>query len=162
MFGSTLPGESGRDTIAPAERDREVHMATLLSWTSVGIGDLDVFVPSPPCLVVYTSYSDDEPESSVTYFWQDESTGMLNHELVYMNPVSFETAVAWAQEHAPTRNIERIHVRHARAKKKTERKASAKPAVKKRTAKKAAAKDTTPVKRPAATKGQKRTSRRAN
>ncbi len=42
-------------------------MATLLSWTSVGIGDLDVFVPSPPCLVVYTSYSDDErPESSVT------------------------------------------------------------------------------------------------
>ena len=25
-------------------------MATLLSWTSVGIGDPDVFVPSPPCL----------------------------------------------------------------------------------------------------------------
>ncbi len=50
-------------------------MATLLSWTSVGIGDLDIFVPSPPCLVVYTSYVDDEPESSVTYFWQDESTG---------------------------------------------------------------------------------------
>jgi hypothetical protein len=30
-------------------------MATLLSWTSLGIGDLDVFLPSPPCLVVYTS-----------------------------------------------------------------------------------------------------------
>ncbi len=106
-------------------------MATPLSWTSVGIGDLDVFIPSPPCLVVYTSYSDDEPESSVTYFWQDESTGMLNHELVYMQPVSFETALAWAQEHAPTRSVERIHVRHARAKKTNERKAGARPAVKK-------------------------------
>ncbi len=131
-------------------------MATLLSWTSVGIGDLDVFVPSPPCLVVYTSYSDDEPESSVTYFWQDESTGMLNHELVYMQPVSFETALAWAQEHAPTRSVERIHVRHARAKKTNERKAGARPAVKKAAAKKAAAKRTAPGKRPAATKGQKR------
>jgi len=133
-------------------------MATLLSWTSVGIGDLDVFVPSPPCLVVYTSYSDDEPESSVTYFWQDESTGMLTHELVYMQPVSFETAVAWAQEHAPTRNVERIHVKHARANKAPERKASAKPAVKKGAAKKVAAKKTTPAKRRAATKGQKRKS----
>ncbi len=131
-------------------------MATLLSWTSVGIGDLDVFVPSPPCLVVYTSYSDDEPESSVTYFWQDEGTGMLNHELVYMQPVSFETALAWAQEHAPTRSVERIHVRHARAKNTNERKASAKPAVKRGAAKKAAAKRTTPGKRPVATKGQKR------
>ncbi len=107
------------------------------------------------CPVVYTSYSDDEPESSVTYFWQDDSTGMLNHELVYMQPVSFETAVAWAQEHAPTRNIERIHVKHARAKKTPERKASAKPAVKKGAAKKVAAKKTTPAKRRAASKGQK-------
>ena len=102
-------------------------MATLLSWTSVGIGDLDIFVPSPPCLVVYTSYIDDKPESSVTYFWQDESTGALNHELVYQQPVSFDTAVAWAQEHAPTRSVERIHVKHARAKKAVEPKARAKP-----------------------------------
>ena len=47
-------------------------MPTLLSWTSVGIGDLDVFIPSPPCLVVYTSYADDQPESTVTFFWQEE------------------------------------------------------------------------------------------
>ena len=117
-------------------------MATLFSWTSVGIGDLDVFVPSPPCLVVYTSYIDDEPESSVTYFWQDESTGALNHELVYQQPVSFETAVAWAQEHAPTRGVERIHVKHARAKKAVEPKARAKPVARRGAAKKAPAKKT--------------------
>ncbi len=117
-------------------------MATLHSWTSVGIGDLDVFVPSPPCLVVYTSYVDDQPESSVTYFWQDEKTGMLNHQLLYMEPVAFETALAWAQEHAPTRSVERIHVKHARAKKPPEAKPAAKPAVKRRAAKKVAAKKT--------------------
>ena len=126
-------------------------MATLHSWTSVGIGDLDVFLPSPPCLVVYTSYIDDEPESSVTYFWQDESTGALNHELVYQQPVSFETAVAWAQEHAPTRRVERIHVKHARAKKAIEPKARAKPAVRRGPAKKAAAKKA-PAKKTAARK----------
>jgi len=91
-------------------------MPTLLPWTSVEIGDLEVFVPSPPCLVVYTAYSDDGPESSVTYFWQDENGGILNHQLLYVGPVSFEAALAWAQEHAPTRNIERIHVKHARGK----------------------------------------------
>ena len=46
-------------------------MAILLSWPTFGIGDLDVFMPSPPCLVVYTSYEDGHPESSVTYLWQD-------------------------------------------------------------------------------------------
>jgi len=136
-------------------------MATLLSWTSVGIGDLDIFVPSPPCLVVYTPYTDDEPESSVTYFWQDERTGMLNHEVVYQQPASFETAVAWAQEHAPTRNIERIHVKHARARKTIEPKARAKPvarrgAAKKAAAKKTAAKKTASVKRSPAVRGRKR------
>ena len=50
-------------------------MATLLSFTSVAIGDLEVFLPSPPCLLVYTSYADGRPESSVTYLWQDEKTG---------------------------------------------------------------------------------------
>jgi hypothetical protein len=141
-------------------------MATLLSWTSVGIGDLDIFVPSPPCLVVYTSSIDDEPESSVTYFWQDESTGMLNHEVVYHQPVSFETAVAWAQEHAPTRNVERIHVKHARTKKAIEPKARAKPGVRRGAAKKAAAKKTAakktaprkaaPAKRSAPVRGRRR------
>ena len=131
-------------------------MATLLSWTSVGIGDLDVFLPSPPCLVVYTSYADDEPESSVTYFWQDDRTGQLHHELVYQQPVSFETAVAWAQEHAPTRNVERIHVKHARARKAIEPKARAKPAVKRGAPKKASAKKTAPARRSPAAKGRKR------
>ena len=89
-------------------------MPTLLSWTSVGIGDLDVFIPSPPCLVVYTSYADDQPESTVTFFWQEEDTGIVHHQLLFMEPVPFETALKWAQEDAPTRNIERIHVKHAR------------------------------------------------
>jgi hypothetical protein len=136
-------------------------MATLLSWTSVGIGDIDVFLPSPPCLVVYTSYADDEPESSVTYFWQDEKTGQLQHELVYQQPVSFETAVAWAQDHAPTRSVERIHVKHARAKKAVETKARAKPgpkrvAAKKAPAKKIAARKTAAAKRSPAVKGRRK------
>ena len=138
-------------------------MATLLSWTSVGIGDLDIFVPSPPCLVVYTHYADDEPESSVTYFWQDESTGMLNHEVVYHQPVSFDTAVAWAQEHAPTRNIERIHVKHARERKAVEpraravaRRGAAKKAPAKKTAARKIAPRKTPAKRSPAAKGRRK------
>lgn len=117
-------------------------MATLYSWTSVGIGDLDVFVPSPPCLVVYTSYVDDQPESSVTYFSQNEKTGMLDHQLLYTAPVPFETALAWAQEHAPTRSVERIHVKHARAKKLPEPKAAAKPAARRTAARKTAVRKT--------------------
>ena len=81
-----------------------------------GIGDLEVFMPSPPCLVVYTSCDDGEPESTVMYIWQHEKTGVLHHELVYQQAVPFQTAIAWAQEHAPTRDVERIHVKHARAK----------------------------------------------
>lgn len=139
-------------------------MATLLSWTSVGIGDLDVFLPSPPCLVVYTSYADGEPESSVTYVWQDEATGQLHHELVYQQPVSFETAVTWAQDHAPTRNVERIHVKHARERKAAEskaraglRKGAAKKAPAKKTApRKSAAKKTALAKRSPAVKGRRR------
>ena len=131
-------------------------MATLLSWPTFGIGDLDVFMPSPPCLVVYTSYEDGNPESSVTYLWQDERTGALHHELVYQQAVPFETAVEWAQEHAPTRNVERIHVKHARAKKAVERKPKARTAAKRGPAKKAAAKKAAPAKRGAAAKGRKR------
>ena len=54
-------------------------MATLMPWTTVEIGDLDVFSPALPSLVVYTWYVDDEPESSITYFWRDENTGAINH-----------------------------------------------------------------------------------
>ena len=43
---------TGRVT-SPA-REEETRIATLLSLTSIGIGDLDVFLPSPPCLLVYT------------------------------------------------------------------------------------------------------------
>jgi hypothetical protein len=131
-------------------------MATLLSWTSLGIGDLDVFLPSPPCLVVYTSYEDGKPESSVMYIWQHENTGALHHEIVYQAEVPFETAVAWAQEHATTRNVERIHVKHARAKKAVERKPKARAAAERGPAKKAAAKKRAPVKRAAAKGGRRK------
>jgi hypothetical protein len=118
--------------------EESLHMPTLLSWTSVGIGDLDVFIPSPPCLVVYTSYADDQPESTVTFFWQEEDTGIVHHQLLFMEPVPFETALKWAQEHAPTRNIERIHVKHARKREPAKLTARVKHAVKKSAAKKKA------------------------
>jgi hypothetical protein len=88
-------------------------MATLLSLKSVEIGDVELFVPSPPCLVVNTFYVDGEPESTVVYVWQDAETGELKSELVYMQPAPFEDALAWAEENAPTRSVERIHTRHA-------------------------------------------------
>jgi len=108
-------------------------MATVLSLTRVGIGDVDLFMPSPPCLVVNTFYVDGEAESSVTYVWRDEETGELRSELIYMQPAGFEAALAWAKEHAPTRNVERIHTRHAP-------KAEPKPEPKHRPARKTAAK----------------------
>jgi hypothetical protein len=132
-------------------------MATLLSWSSVEIGDLDVFIPSPPCLVVYTSYRRDKPESSVTYFWQDETTGAVHHHLVYMEPLPFETALAWAQDHASTRGVDRIHVKHAKAKPAPERKAAAKPATRRSAARKAAARK--PAAKPARSAVKKRTAR---
>jgi hypothetical protein len=136
-------------------------MATLLSWTSLGIGDLDVFLPSPPCLVVYTSYEDGKPESSVMYIWQHEKTGVLHHEVVFQQEVPFETAVAWAQEHAPTRNVERIHVKHARAKKAVARKPGPKPGARRAAAKKAAARKAAPAKRAAAAKARRKPAQRA-
>ena len=36
----------------------------------------------------------------------------INHEVVYAQPVGFEEALQWAQEHAPTRGVERIHIKH--------------------------------------------------
>jgi hypothetical protein len=134
-------------------------MATLLSWTSLGIGDLDVFLPSPPCLLVYTSYEGGKPESSVTYLWQDERSGAIHHELVYQQEAPFETAVAWAQEHAPTRSVERIHVRHARGKKAVERKPGPKPAA--GAARKTAARKSAPAKPAAAARGRGRKAPRA-
>ena len=133
-------------------------MATVLSLTSVGLGDVELFMPSPPCLVVNTFYVDGEAESSVVYVWQDAESGELKSELVYMQPVPFETALAWAEEHAPTRSVERIHARHAAkpapktapaAKRRPARKVAVKrrPAPKRRVAtKKAAAKK--PARRP--------------
>ncbi len=89
---------------------------------------------------MYTSYADGDPESSVTYFWQDEKTGAVHHELVYLEPAPFETALAWAQTHASTRGVERIHVKHERGKKALGRKPRASSAARKRVAKKAPAK----------------------
>ena len=119
-------------------------MATVLSLTSVGIGDVELFMPSPPCLVVNTFYVDGEPESSVVYVWQDAETGELKSELVYMQPAPFEAALAWAEEHAPTRSVERIHARHA-----PKAEPTAKPAAKRKPARKATAKRKAAPKKPA-------------
>lgn len=90
-------------------------MVTLLPWTSIEVGDLDIFAPAAPCLLVHTSYFDGEPESSVTYFWQDPTTGFINHEVLLLKPVGFDEALTWAQEQAAEKKVERIHVRHARS-----------------------------------------------
>jgi hypothetical protein len=90
-------------------------MPTLLPWTTFELGDMDVFSPSLPSLAVYTWYVDDEPESSIVHFWQDEETGVTQSELLFLGPIAFEAAVAQAKEKAPERNVERIHVKHARS-----------------------------------------------
>lgn len=87
-------------------------MPTLLPWTTIEVGDLEVFAPSVPCLVVNTWYIDGQPDSTVTYFWQDETSGMISHEVVFAKPVGFEEALRWAQEHASKRGVERIHIKH--------------------------------------------------
>jgi hypothetical protein len=108
-------------------------------------------------LVVYTSYADDQPESTVTFFWQEEDTGIVHHQLLFMEPVPFETALKWAQEHAPTRNIERIHVKHARKREPPKLTARVKHAVKKSAAKKKAL-----VPKQTAAKGPKRPVKKAS
>jgi hypothetical protein len=131
-------------------------MATLLSLKSVEIGDVELFMPAPPCLIVNTFYVDGEPESSVTYVWQNPATGELEHELVYMQPAPFEAALAWAEEHAPTRSVERIHARHA-AKAEPKPAAKRKAAVKRKAApKKAASKRKAAPKKKAAKKAPAR------
>ena len=70
-------------------------------------------MPAPPCLVVNTFYVDGEPESSVTYVWQDAETGELRGASWSTQPVAVRAALAWAEENAPTRSVERIHTRPA-------------------------------------------------
>lgn len=113
-------------------------MATLVPWTTVEIGDLEFFAPSVPCLVVQTRYIDGEPDSTVTYFWQDEATGLINHEMVFADSVGFDAALDWAQQHAPTRGVERIHVKHGPVAK-PRRRAAAKAAGRKKAAPRAKA-----------------------
>lgn len=98
-------------------------MPTLIPWTTVEIGDIDVFAPELPSLVVYTWYVNDEPESTITHIWYDDATGGIFHEVVLTAPVTFEAAVERAQEEAPKRSVERIHVKHARSKPKGKAKA---------------------------------------
>lgn len=98
-------------------------MLTLMPWSTIEIGDVDIFSPSLPSLVVYTWYADDEPESSVVYFWRDERTGIVHHELLFVGPVTFEEAVSHAKEKAPERSVDRIHVKHARQANKPDTKA---------------------------------------
>jgi len=116
-------------------------MPTLMPWTTVEIGDVDIFSPSLPSFVVYTWYVDDDPESSVVYFWRDEDTGIVHHELLFVGPATFEAAVTHAEEKAPERSVERIHVKHARqtnrpgTKAKPARRKQSKPAAKSHAAK---------------------------
>jgi hypothetical protein len=98
-------------------------MPTLMHWTTIELGNVDIFSPSLPSIVVYTWYVDDEPESSVVYFWRDEDTGIVHHELLLVGPVTFEAAVTHAKEKAPERSVERIHVKHARQSNKPDTKA---------------------------------------
>jgi hypothetical protein len=141
-------------------------MATLLSLKSVEIGDVELFMPSPPCLVVNTFYVDGEPESTVVYVWQDAETGELKSELVYMQPAPFEEALAWAEENAPARSVERIHTRHApktEPKPKPARKAAAKRkgAAKRKAAPKKAARKAPARKAARKPAGKRRTARKA-
>ncbi len=106
-------------------------MPTLMPWNTVEIGDVDIFSPALPSLVVYSWYVDDEPESSVVHFWRDEDTGIVHHELLFVGPATFEAAVTHAKEKAPEHNVERIHVKHARQANKPD--AKAKPARKAKT-----------------------------
>src|SRR5437660_3660958 len=95
-------------------------------------------------MAILLSLTSGQPESSVTYLWQDEKTGALHHELVYLEPAPFEAALAWARTHAPTRGVERIHVKHDRGKKALGRKQRASPATGKRVAKMAPGKKVAP------------------
>jgi hypothetical protein len=58
---------------------------------NVEIGDLDIFTPMLPFLVVYTWYVDDQPKSTITDFWHDEDTGMIHQEHLVVAPLTFES-----------------------------------------------------------------------
>ena len=97
-------------------------MATVLSLASVGIGDMELFMPSPPCLVVNTFYVDGEPESSVSYVWQDPETGELRSELAYMQPAKRKaTPKKAATRKAPARKPTRKPPAKRRAARKAKR-----------------------------------------
>jgi hypothetical protein len=125
----------------------------MMPWTTIEIGDVDVFAPTLPCFVVYTWYIGDEPESTLTYFWRDEDTGTVHHELLLVAPVGFEEAVTLAQDEAAKRNVDRIHVKHARSSRKREGKAETKRAAKASVAK---PKKRTPVKKAATRRAVRR------
>ena len=91
-------------------------MARLLPRTSVEVGDLDILAPAVSGLFVYIWYLDGEPDSPVTYFWKDEGTGIIHHELLFNVPVPYDEAMKCGYEHACASSIERIHVRHATSK----------------------------------------------
>lgn len=103
-------------------------MPTLLPWTTFELGDMDIFSPTVPSFAVYTWYVDDEPESSVVHFWRDEDTGTVQSELLFVGPLTFDAAVAHAKEKAPERNVDRIHIKHARPAAKAKPVARPKPA----------------------------------
>jgi hypothetical protein len=71
-------------------------------------------------------------------FSQEESTGIVHQELLFIEPVPFETILNWAPEHAPMRSVERIHVKHARTKDAAKPKARVKQSTKKGAVKKKA------------------------
>ena len=101
-------------------------MPTLLPWSSLEFGDLDVFVPSIPSLLVYTWYEGDEPQSVVVNFWQDSDTGVIQSELLMQGPLTYDEALAWAQSHATKRDIARIHAKHSKPARKTRHRKAAK------------------------------------
>ncbi len=106
----------------------------------VGIGDLDIFVPLAAMLGrLYVLYIDDKPgEFGDFYLWQDESTGALNHELVYQQPVYVPITANRMGAGACANTQRRTHPRQARAraKKNGRTKGESKPVARRGAAKK--------------------------
>ena len=50
-------------------------MATLIPWTTVEVGELEIFTPAVPCLIVNTWYADGEPVSIVNTFGKTKRPG---------------------------------------------------------------------------------------
>jgi hypothetical protein len=99
-------------------------LAILVPWATIEIGDLEIFAPGVPCLVVNTWYIDGSAGQHRDLLLAGQATGLINHEIVFAGSVGFDAALAWAQEHAPTRGVERIHVKHGPSQKKRGRRAA--------------------------------------